>query len=115
MEEAMNVEEVGKFLKLHPSSLRRKIKEGLPHYRTGRKLLFFRSEVLEWLRRQSQERLPREGNAGLLLEAMEKARRLVKKEDVEEMFSAIERARTLTRFAPVFSLRSPQRRKRRRR
>lgn len=50
-EEPLNVEQAANFLDLEPSTIYAKVQAGeIPHSRKGKRLYFFRSELLEYLK-----------------------------------------------------------------
>lgn len=52
-DEILTTREAAQFLKVSALTLRKKIREdSLPAHRMGRKWIFIKSEILEWLRRQ---------------------------------------------------------------
>ena len=57
--EILNTKEAARFLKVSERTLRRWIKEGLPHtqIKKGGKLLFFKKKLLDWLE-ENQEPMP---------------------------------------------------------
>jgi len=51
-EKWMTVEELAEYLQVHPRTVYRLIRKGLPHTRVGRPYRFKRSLIDEWLKRQ---------------------------------------------------------------
>lgn len=52
-DEILTTKEAAQFLKVSALTLRRKIRQdSLPAHRVGRKWVFIKSEILEWLRKQ---------------------------------------------------------------
>lgn len=52
-EEILTTKEAAEFLKVSALTLRRKIRQdSLPAHRVGRKWVFIKSEILDWVRRQ---------------------------------------------------------------
>ena len=52
-DEILTTKEAADFLKVSPLTLRRRIQQdSLPAHRMGRKWIFIKTELLDWLRRQ---------------------------------------------------------------
>lgn len=51
----MNAKELADFLGVHPITIRRKLRTGMPHFRVGNRVRFLPGEVIQWLRKPPQK------------------------------------------------------------
>ena len=51
----MNAKQLADFLGVHPITIRRKLRTGLPHFRVGNRIRFLPGEVIQWLRKPPQK------------------------------------------------------------
>jgi excisionase family DNA binding protein len=48
----MNAKQLAEFLGVHPVTIRRKLRTGMPHFRVGNRVRFLPGEVIQWLRKK---------------------------------------------------------------